>query len=699
MKHLHISRLIYLLLFCCSPLNGFSDEIIPVSYKGRIRPIETYAQLWIYDLYNGQVPLGQVPLGQVPLPRPKQNGSVTDFMWALHEQGAEPYRLTPLFFIKSTELKKHAGLDPTRTHFNYAELNHTLYQNPETSLKIFTPLVIYHSLKAYADQGNRRTTKLELKTLSPGLWVAFQGSELAIKSIPSKAPWNHFFVGQIVASDLGPGHSEKRLHKEKPYVEETEKLLFNLREFNSLEGTKSSDELAFETEYKNLKGKKIQPKEIERALENQYPIMERLRSSGSLLKVLPGRYASGEWFSLHALKTQVYHPSTNELIPINNFTLFSDEAFDRIRALNSRWERALLEKNNGADALHAELVSELDLAYKGLINDPGAPSAVKTGRLPSAMQLAFETFYSRHPLIEISIILYLLATLGLMVGLYAKQKLIAQAGLPLLILAFSFHSLILLIRCYILNRPPVSNMFETVIYVPWIAVLTGLAFRFFTKKTGILVASSVGALILLILLKLTGMSGSLENIQPVLNSQFWLIIHVLMVVGSYGVFVLSGLLGHFYLASSILHQRETSSMKSVAQLILQTMYLGVALLIMGTILGGVWAAESWGRFWDWDPKESWAFISCCVYLMWIHAYRFHKITNFGLAAGAIIGLSAISFTWYGVNYILGTGLHSYGFGFGGQGYYYGFLILEAVFLLAAFVIAKKINKIKDRALF
>jgi ABC-type transport system involved in cytochrome c biogenesis permease subunit len=78
--------------------------------------------------------------------------------------------------------------------------------------------------------------------------------------------------------------------------------------------------------------------------------------------------------------------------------------------------------------------------------------------------------------------------------------------------------------------------------------------------------------------------------------------------------------------------------------------MGVAMLIPGTILGGVWAAESWGRFWDWDPKESWAFISSCIYLMVIHAYRFHFIRNIGLAAGSIAGLLMISFTWYGVNY-------------------------------------------------
>ena len=114
--------------------------------------------------------------------------------------------------------------------------------------------------------------------------------------------------------------------------------------------------------------------------------------------------------------------------------------------------------------------------------------------------------------------------------------------------------------------------------------------------------------------------------------------------------------------------------------LLQSLYVGIALLIPGTILGGIWAAQSWGRFWDWDPKESWAFISSCVYLLIIHAYRFKRISGIGLAIGSIGGLLAISFTWYGVNYILGTGLHSYGFGSGGEWIYYSYVGLELAFI-------------------
>jgi ABC-type transport system involved in cytochrome c biogenesis permease subunit len=229
-------------------------------------------------------------------------------------------------------------------------------------------------------------------------------------------------------------------------------------------------------------------------------------------------------------------------------------------------------------------------------------------------------------------------------------------------------------------------MFETVIYVPWIAVLAGLILFFIFKNHVVIIASCTAALALLALLNVTDVNSSLENVQAVLDSQYWLIIHVLMVVASYGIFILGGILGHFYLISYAKNRRETPALSALSKLILQSMYAGIALLIPGTILGGVWAAESWGRFWDWDPKESWAFISACIYLTFIHAYTFQHIRSFGLAVGSIAGLLGISFTWYGVNYILGTGLHTYGFGKGGDIYYYLYFLAELLFLFVIFSI-------------
>ncbi len=254
----------------------------------------------------------------------------------------------------------------------------------------------------------------------------------------------------------------------------------------------------------------------------------------------------------------------------------------------------------------------------------------------------------------------------LMHKLPVKWILIAGYLLTVLIRHFAFvpftlHTLILALNCYILQRPPVSNMAETILYVPWIAMLMS----FFFKK------EREGALTAAVLLFFLPGNLRFENVQAVLDSQYWLIVHVLMVVGSYGVFFFAGILGHLYLFKKNL---------ALEKILLRSLYIGTALLIGGTILGGVWAAQSWGRFWDWDPKEAWAFISSGVYLIWIHAYKFKKIGGKGLAIGSIIGLMAITFTWYGVNYILSAGLHSYGFGTGGVLFYCLYLGTELLFL-------------------
>lgn len=254
-----------------------------------------------------------------------------------------------------------------------------------------------------------------------------------------------------------------------------------------------------------------------------------------------------------------------------------------------------------------------------------------------------------------------------------------KIGLGFFLSALAVHSLLLFLRCYILMRPPVSNMQETVIYVPWIGALVGLGWTLYYKDS---LPGLVGALLAALLL-LTPINEGLENVQPVLNSRFWLIVHVMMIVASYGVLLFGGLVGHIY----ILTKSERA-----ARMLLPSLYIGVALLIPGTLLGGVWAAESWGRFWDWDPKESWAFISASVYLVFIHAQRYGKIGPFGLAIGSIFGLMAISFTWYGVNYILGTGLHSYGFGSGGEIYYWLFIGFELLFISSCLIVNGLINK-------
>lgn len=291
--------------------------------------------------------------------------------------------------------------------------------------------------------------------------------------------------------------------------------------------------------------------------------------------------------------------------------------------------------------------------------------------LPSHGRLWAENLYNALPLTSISILIFLA---GLPLLLLPSFKFFI-AGRILFVIGLFLLTCNLALRWYILARPPVANMAETIFYVPWAAGCAALLLSFYMRASLPLFASSLLSIILLSIMQLSGSDQSLENVQAVLNSPFWLTIHVLMIVASYGLLLLAGILGHLYL---ILYKNKP---ETLFKALLFSMYGGLVLLIPGTLLGGVWAAQSWGRFWDWDPKESWAFITCCIYLLFIHAYRFKKIGTLGVAIGSILGLIAVSFTWYGVNYILGTGLHSYGFGNGGEIYYYGFVGFEFLFVL------------------
>ncbi|MBA3237568.1 MAG: cytochrome c biogenesis protein CcsA [Parachlamydiaceae bacterium] len=467
--------------------------------------------------------------------------------------------------------------------------------------------------------------------------------------------------------------------------------------FTSLKKTQlTQSEEALARSFNQLMNSELTSKETALQLEQQHPLLTRLADSGILFKVLPGKFKPGEWYSLLALHATTYNPKTEKLELVKNFTLYPDSLFQSIRTTYFQLEIAF-DADNATEVftLKKQLAHLLLEGYKLLANRPYQEALGKKLTYPSMLQLYAETLYASYPLTLICIAGYGLTLAFFILALLLNRPLFTSAAFFLLVATFCLHTFILILRCYILERPPVSNMLETMLYVPWVTVLISILLSLIFSTPFLLIASSSAALTLLILLQLNFHTSSFENVQAVLDSRYWLFTHVLMVVGSYGLFLLGSLLGHLYLAGLAYYRQEIPTLTLIANALLQVLYLGVALLVAGTLLGGVWAAQSWGRFWDWDPKESWAFISICIYLLWIHAYRFGKITHLGLSIGSILGFLAISFTWYGVNYILGTGLHSYGFGNGGSSFYYGFIFTELLFLAAVLRyhhLSKRIDK-------
>lgn len=284
-------------------------------------------------------------------------------------------------------------------------------------------------------------------------------------------------------------------------------------------------------------------------------------------------------------------------------------------------------------------------------------------------------------------IVYLLAGLcGILIWVTNKQVFYKPLWV-LTAIGFLLHLYGFGLRIYLTGRPPVSNMYETVIWVGFGTVLFAAIFEAIYKWRFILTA---GALVGFLCLALGDMAPavldpSLQPLEPVLRDNFWLLVHVLTITISYAAFFLAFALGDIGLFYFIKDERvHQDKIRALVLAIYRSLQVGVAFLAPGIILGGVWADYSWGRFWGWDPKETWALIALLGYLAVLHARMMGMIKDFGMIVSAIVTFSLVIMAWYGVNFVLGAGLHSYGFGAGGVEYVSGFV---AIHLLAVIFVA------------
>jgi len=247
---------------------------------------------------------------------------------------------------------------------------------------------------------------------------------------------------------------------------------------------------------------------------------------------------------------------------------------------------------------------------------------------------------------------------------------------------FAMHTLGFILRSLIAGRPPVSNMYESVIWVAWAVVLFSIILGCVYRKIMLpLSAAWVAFLMLLIGESFPAMlDPSLTPLVPVLRNNYWLTIHVLTITLSYGAFALAWGLAHANLFSLAFHSEKKEEQERLHEYLYRALQIGVVLLAAGTILGGVWANASWGRFWGWDPKETWALIALLGYLTVLHGRFAGWIGAFGTAIGSAIAFLGILMAWYGVNFVLAAGFHSYGFGGGGLPYVSLAVLLDLIFI-------------------
>jgi cytochrome c-type biogenesis protein CcsB len=312
--------------------------------------------------------------------------------------------------------------------------------------------------------------------------------------------------------------------------------------------------------------------------------------------------------------------------------------------------------------------------------------AISPSIYPQKSPLRLEYFYNHFEGFYRAIWCYGIALVILIAAHLRKRGGALQTvGVGIALLGLTFQASGIVMRCLIAGRPPVTNMYESIIWVSFAVSFFGMIFFARYRTTIYLLAALPVTLIALLLVHQMpiAMPSSIDPLVPVLRDNFWLTIHVLTITLSYAAFALAMGFGHILLWR---YARDPAAARADAPMhfwLYRVLQLGVLLLAAGTILGGVWANYSWGRFWGWDPKETWALIALLCYIVALHGRLAGWWTQFGLAVASVVCFLAVLMAWYGVNFVLGKGLHSYGFGIGGETYVAIFVVLDLLFVAFA----------------
>ena len=277
-----------------------------------------------------------------------------------------------------------------------------------------------------------------------------------------------------------------------------------------------------------------------------------------------------------------------------------------------------------------------------------------------------------------------LLTLSLAPGF---SEMLRRSSFYLVILAGVVHTFGLIFRMILEGRPPVTNLYSSAIFIGWGAMVMGLILeRVFRVGLGNAVASIAGFITLIIAHNLALGGDTMEMLQAVLDTNFWLATHVTVVTLGYASTFVAGLLALAYIVLGLvtpvlsMNAGRATISKVLAKMVYAIVCFASLFSFVGTILGGIWADQSWGRFWGWDPKENGALIIVLWNAVILHARWSGWIRERGLMTMAVFGNIVTSFSWFGVN-MLGIGLHAYGFMDGAFKWLYGFIATQLLFIV------------------
>ncbi len=261
-----------------------------------------------------------------------------------------------------------------------------------------------------------------------------------------------------------------------------------------------------------------------------------------------------------------------------------------------------------------------------------------------------------------SIVLYVVAFLLACLSWFNLSQWMNRSAHYLVILAAIVHSAGLITRMTLEGRPPVTNLYSSAIFVGWGAVILGIILeRFYRDGIGSVIASVVGFITLIIAHNLSMGGDTMIMMQAVLDTNFWLATHVVIITLGYSATFVAGFLALVYITRGVFTKTLTRSTASgLNRMVYGIICFATLFSFVGTILGGIWADQSWGRFWGWDPKENGALLIVIWNALILHCRWGGLVRERGLMNLAVFGNIVTAFSWFGVN-ILSIGLHSYGF--------------------------------------
>lgn len=339
---------------------------------------------------------------------------------------------------------------------------------------------------------------------------------------------------------------------------------------------------------------------------------------------------------------------------------------------NGKWYSAgdALDSLSGKDSLfiakgmpwYLSAINEGDAAEAAQIRD--MISTYQKAKIPQGLisdtHVKAELFYNKADIFRWAFRLYLILGFALLITAFtgAKEGFVKKLalGLTLTITAvFLWQTFGMGLRWYISGRAPWTDTYETMVYVGWTTVLAGLIFA--RRSPLVLALGTLMGGVILFVSNLNWLDPQITPLVPVLKS-YWLMIHVSVVTASYGFFGICAVTGLTSLIL-LLGGRINCDLRKINEM---AMIIGLVLLTIGIFFGAVWANESWGRYWGWDPKETWALITMIVYAFITHSRFIPALNNyFAFSAMSVVAIASVLMTFFGVNYYL-SGLHSYGTG-------------------------------------